>query len=57
MTSIKTTATRVLTDSELDTVAGGAAATCSPDCIPGKILSDSPPAPPPPTWSGWPIGW
>jgi hypothetical protein len=50
MTSaIKTAATTVLTDSELDTVAGGAADTCKIRSIwDGKCLDDLPPPPPPP---------
>jgi hypothetical protein len=51
MTSaIKTAATRVLTDSELDTVAGGAASTCPRyDAACGTIFGNPPPPPPPPT--------
>jgi hypothetical protein len=59
MTSaIKTAATRVLTDSELDTVAGGEVSLV--DAMSAyfhAIFNPPPPPPPPPSWSGWPIGW
>jgi len=48
-----TAATRVLTDSELDTVAGGLLPNLNR--VVAEILSVPPP--PPPAWDGWPIGW
>jgi hypothetical protein len=46
-----TAATRVLTDNELDTVAGGELPNLNRAVI--EILSVPPP--PPPAWSVWPI--
>jgi len=59
MTSIKTAATSkddVLTDSELDAVAGGLLPT-GEDFIRAAAEILSVPPPPPPRWDGWPIGW
>jgi hypothetical protein len=52
-TAIKTAASRVLNDSELDTVVGGNAA-----IVNIREIRDSPPPPPPPASSVWlPVAW
>jgi len=58
MTSaIKSAATRVLYDSELDTVAGGLLTPCGWSGCDDSYYYTPPPSSPTPTWSGWVYGW
>jgi hypothetical protein len=46
-----------LTDSELDTIAGGLLPNLISTMAQTMAQILSVPPPPPPAWDGWPIGW